>query len=728
MSIPALQIQTDPREAAAFGQLRAAAGMYLDPRQIAELTTAYELGRDAHGPQTRLSGEPYICHPLAVALILAEMRLDLQALVAAVLHDVIEDTCWTKDQLRERFGEEIANLVDGVTKLGRLDGRSKAEERAENVRKMFIATARDLRVVLIKLADRLHNMRTLEAMPSTRRRPIAQETLDIYAPIANRLGMSQLCRELEDLGFKSLYPLRYRVLRREVSHFQHDHSEIVGTMEAAICKRCEEKGLECEITGREKHIYSLYKKLRGKGLQLRGLKDLRGAIDFYGVRIITDSVDSCYRVLGITHSLYQPIPGRFKDYIALPKENGYQSLHTMLVGPCGVAVEVQIRSREMHQYAEKGVAAHWLYKSDDIYRKSAEAQAYQWLRDLLEIQQSADSLEFIDNLKVSLFPQEIFVFTPKGKIVKLPRSATVLDFAYAVHTDVGNACLSAQVDSILVPLHVPLESGQTVEIITGPLGRPNPLWLNYVVTVKARAAIRQFLRNFTRQDAVALGQRLLERELHGLGKKWTDLSPERIATLLEVLNAPNEEQLFEDIGFGNRMPFLIAKRLCQDDVRAGIKLDGLETDSATPLIIRGTEGMVVSLAKCCHPIPGDEIVGFFHPGKGIVVHQRDCHNSLETLKKEGHWLALEWDEDVTGEFSVEIRVELKDRPGALATMAATISGAGCNIESIDVKKQDTQSAVDYITLSVKNRVHLAQLMRRLRKLEVVTKLYRIKSG
>jgi GTP pyrophosphokinase/guanosine-3',5'-bis(diphosphate) 3'-pyrophosphohydrolase len=706
-----------------FRRLASMLEAYLDLVQIEEVRRAYVLAASAHEGQKRVSGEAYICHPISVSIILAGMRMDARGIMAGLLHDVIEDTEVTREQLAREFGEEVAQLVDGVSKLTQLDSKSRAEAQAQNVRKMVMAMVKDLRVIMVKLADRLHNMRTLGVMAPHRRRRIARETLDIYAPIANRLGMNELRLELEDLGFAAYHPLRHRVLRREVRKSRGNRKEVVANIEDAIVKRLKEAGLgETQVVGREKHLYSLYEKMRVKHLSFAEV------FDVYAFRIITASVDDCYRALGVAHNLFKPVPGRFKDYIAVPKANGYQSLHTVLVGPYGHPVEVQIRTRAMHHMAECGIAAHWLYKSENEQASAFKNRAHEWLRDLLEIQQHAgDSLEFLDNLKVDLFQHEVYVLTPKGKIVKLPRGATIVDFAYAVHTDVGNACVSARVDRVLSPLQTPLVNGQTVEIVTAPWARPNPLWLNFVVTAKARSAIRGYLRNFKKQEAVSLGRKLLEKELAVRGLKLEDISEARCAELLKALDSPSREALLEDIGLGNRLPFLVVRLLMQEEIKPSAQPESGEKPVRNPLIIKGAQGMVVSLAKCCRPIPGDAIVGFFNPGKGIVVHSADCKNVIDLRKKQFTGLDVEWDKQVSGDFSVEIRLELLNKLGTLAKVAATLSRMNANIENVQITNQDSELSTDIITLSVKDRAHLANVMRELRKLSVVLKISRVKS-
>ena len=696
---------------------------YLDQSQINDCVRAYEFSADAHSGQFRMSGEAYICHPISVAIMLAEMRMDASGIMAAILHDVLEDTPISKKELALQFSPEVAELVDGVTKLTKIDGKSqtRAEAQAENVRKMFLAMGKDLRVILVKLADRLHNMQTLGAMPAEKKRRIARETLDIYGPIANRLGMNKIRHKLEELSFKAMYPMRYAVLITAIKKARGNRSKVVDTIESTIKKRLEQAFLDSEVSGREKNIYSIYQKMHLKKISLSSIFDL------YAFRIFCENVDACYRALGVIHNLYKPIPGRFKDYIALPKANGYQSLHTIVIGPYGAPIEIQIRTHEMHRMAESGIAAHWLYKSDDDQTEKFQARANEWLRDLLEIQKTVgDSLEFIDNLKVDLFPQEVFVFTPKGSIIKIPRGSTIIDFAYAVHTDIGNACVSARIDKQLVPLQTKLENGMTVEIITASWARPNALWLNYVTTVKARSSIRNHLKHFKQQEAISLGRRLLEKELQSMHIHLENIEEDRIKAFLKVMTMPSMNDLLEDIGLGNKMPFLIAKRLTQADLNANIKLDNTERFRQSPLIIKGTEGMVITLAKCCRPIPGDSIIGYFNPGKGIVVHHHECRNRTIVRKKHNNWLDVEWCKDAIGDFSTELRIEILNQRGALATIASTISERDSNIENVTVVDQDDRVCIDLITLTVKDRVHLAKVMRKLKELPIVLKITRVK--
>jgi RelA/SpoT family (p)ppGpp synthetase len=694
---------------------------YLDAAHVSQCLRAYEFGAAAHKGQFRKSGEPYICHPVAVAISLAEIRMDADGITAAILHDVVEDTKITKAELATQFNNEVAELVDGVTKLSKIENQSHAEAQAENVRKMFLAMAKDLRVIIVKLADRLHNMETLGVMLPPKKRRIARETLDIYAPIANRLGMNSIRHKLEGLSFEAMYPWRFAVLSHAIKKARGNRRKMIDTIESTIRARLEAADFPCDVAGREKNIYSIYKKMVKKKIPLADV------FDVYAFRIYCDDVDACYRILGMMHNLYKPVPGKFKDYIALPKENGYQSLHSVLIGPYGVPIEVQIRTHEMHRMSESGIASHWLYKSEVDKTRNFQALANEWLKDLLEIQKSAgDSLEFIDNLKVDLFPQEVFVFTPNGGIIKLPRGSTIVDFAYAVHTDLGNACISARIDKQLIPLQTALESGVTVEIITGDHARPNPLWLNYVVTARARTAIRNRLKHIEGQEALNLGRRLLENELSVMNIKLVEISNEKTTALLKVMGIKTLDKLLEAIGLGNKMPFLVAKQLTQDNVNTHVKLNDNGKNQNHPLIIKGTEGMVVTLAKCCRPIPGDSIIGFFNPGKGIVVHQYDCHNYALIKKKHNNWLDVEWGKDAQGDFATEIRIEILNQRGSLATVAATISELESNIENVTVVEQEARVCVDSIILTVQNRVHLAKIMRRLKELSIVLKITRVK--
>ncbi len=694
---------------------------YLEPEQIREVYRAYLFGAEAHEGQHRLSGEPYIYHPVAVTKILAEMRMDVKTLMAAILHDVIEDTPTAKEQLTEAFDEEVADLVDGVSKLSAMDFKTQAEAQAENFRKMLLAMARDIRVIIIKLADRLHNMRTLGSMRPEKRRRIAKETLEIYVPIAHRLGMNMIRLALEDLGFAACYPLRSRVLFSAVKKARGNRKEIINNIETAIKHRMRQEHLPGTVVGREKHLYSIYRKMREKHLPFSRVCDV------YAFRIVVDTVDTCYRALGAIHNLYKPVPGRFKDYIAIPKGNGYQSLHTVLFGPHGVPIEVQIRTKDMNQLAESGIAAHWLYKTGDYAGEKSHANANEWLRGVLEMQQGAgDSIEFIEHVKIDLFPDEVYVFTPAGNIMKLPAGATVVDFAYAVHTDVGNSCVAARIDRRLAPLRTPLMSGQTVEIITAPGARPNPAWLEFAVTGKARANIRAYLKNYQRQEAIELGRRLMNKELSRISLDVDTLPEDRVQQLLAEFKLESLDDLLDEVGLGKRMALLVVRRLAPTSDEA-LSRDVLREDEATrPLKIRGTEGMVVHLARCCRPIPGDPILGYFSAGRGLVIHHQSCSNITDARKRLENWIEVQWEDGVEGEFPTEIRVQVANQRGVLATVAAAIAAMGSNIENVSVEERDGMASTVIFVLTVHDRQHLARVIRRIRSIPMAMRISKTK--
>lgn len=691
---------------------------YLEPEQVKEVYKAYLFGAEAHEGQRRMSGEPYIYHPLAVARILAEMHLDHETIVAAILHDVIEDTPTAKEQLAERFGEEIAELVDGVSKLTHIEFETKAQAQAENFRKMMLAMVQDMRVILIKLADRLHNMRTLGVMRPDKKRRIAKETLEIYVPIATRLGLNRMRLELEDLGFSSYYPNRAKVLSDAIKSARGNRREVIKKIQSAIVERLRQEEMPGDVCGREKHLYSIYRKMRNKHLAFSDVMDV------FAFRIVVDKVDTCYRVLGAIHNLYKPVPGKFKDYIAIPKANGYQSLHTTLLTPYGFPIEVQIRTTDMETVAEAGIASHWLYKTGSDSSSIAHIRAREWLKNLLELQQRAgDSLEFLENVKVDLFPDEVYVFTPTGDIMELPRGATAVDFAYAVHTDIGNSCVAAKVDRRLAPLHTELINGQTVEIITSPGARPNPTWLNFVVTGKARATIRNYLKNMQQEESVTLGRRLLNRALSDVNISMEEVTHQQMQQLLEEYGLESEEQLLEQVGLGNRMAPLVARALSNETDEAAAKRKK-KGNGSRPLAIKGTEGTVVSFAKCCRPIPGDKVLGLLTAGRGIVIHTRSCKNLAEFRKTPEKWIDVEWAEGVEGEFPVELRIEVKNQRGVLATVAAAVAETQANIDNISLDERDGLHTTLNLTVSVTGRQHLARIIRRLRAIEQVLKIIR----
>ena len=701
-----------------ISDLRRLAGTYLDPAEVDTIRRAFLFGADAHGEQRRASGEPYIHHPIQVAQILAEMRLDHETIVAALLHDVIEDTPTAKPQIASNFGDTIADLVDGVSKLTHLSFESRAEAQAENFRKMLMAMARDLRVMLIKLADRLHNMRTLDALPLDKRRRISRETLEIYAPIANRLGLRSIRIELENLGFRALYPRRHRVLEAQVKKVRGHRKRVVRKIETATKRRLRQEGLKGRVEGRTKHLYSLYRKM---STRRRSFKDV---LDVYGFRIIVERPDDCYRVLGMVHSLYKPVPERFKDYIAIPKANGYQSLHTTLFGPFGTPIEFQIRTEEMDQVAESGVAAHWMYKIGQPGTNTAQLRVREWVRDLLEMQSHAgDSVEFLESVKVDLFPKETYVFTPAGDIMALPRGATPIDFAYTVHTDIGNQCVAAKVDGRYAPLRTPLASGQTVEIVTMPWGRPNAAWLDFVVSGKARTAIRNHLKNLRTEEAVELGDMLLGQALAVESTGLDDVPASVVDALLEELKLASIEALYEEIGIGRRLAPLIAKRLARGGEEPSTDDDPVPS-AGPPLYIRGSEGMIVDFGKCCHPIPGDSVMGFVSTGRGIVIHTTDCRNLTDFSDRPERWVDVAWEPDVNGEFPVEIRVDMANRKGVLATVAAAIADMGANIENVNIENRDGLDAAMNFVIGVHDRTHLARVMRRIRAIGEVSRIVR----
>jgi len=700
---------------------------YLSTEQISQVKRAYYYAEQAHDGQTRRSGEPYITHPLAVASILSSMHMDHLSLMAAMLHDVIEDTGIPKEAIAKQFGDTVAELVDGVSKLTQIKFESRAEAQAENFQKMALAMAKDIRVILVKLADRLHNMRTLGPLKPAKRRRIAKETLEIYAPIANRLGINKMRVEFEELGFAAQHPMRSERIYQAVKHVRGNRKEIVSKIKEALENGLERDQLPGRVIGREKHLYSIYEKMRAKR------KSFSEIMDVYAFRIVVDKVDTCYRTLGAVHNLYKPVPGRFKDYIAIPKANGYQSLHTTLFGMHGVPIEIQIRTEEMEAMANNGIAAHWLYKSEDEVLSSDHSRARQWIKGLLEMQQHAgDSLEFIENVKVDLFPDEVYVFTPKGNILELPNGASAVDFAYAVHTDVGNSCVACRIDRRLAPLSQPLQSGQTVEVITAPGAHPNPSWLSYVVTAKARSNIRHFLKNQRRTESCDLGRRLLSKALSNLGSQLEDIPESQIEQLVAQTEHNNFDLVLEDIGLGNRMAYVIARRLIPETPEQALadEEQGLNknlTKSQNTLAIKGTEGLVLSYAKCCKPIPGDPIIGYLSSGRGMVIHTESCHNIAEVRDNPEKCIQVSWDENIEGDFLVDLRVELANSRGVIAVIATNVTSAEANLEKISVEERDAKFSVLNLTLRVRDRIHLAHVLRRVRIIKEVIKIIRVKT-
>ena len=691
---------------------------YLAPEQVNAVRRAYYYSEQAHDGQVRRTGQPYVTHPLAVAGILADMRMDHQSLMAALLHDVIEDTGIAKEALASQFGTSVAELVDGVSKLSQFETTSRAEAQAENFQKMAMAMARDIRVILVKLADRLHNMRTLDVLKPEKRQRIAQETLEIYAPIAQRLGMNNMRIEFEDLGFTALHPMRARRIQAAVRKARGNRKELVTQIQRKIETRLREEHIPARVLGREKHLYSIYQKMRAKG---RSFSEI---MDVFAFRIVVDSVDSCYRVLGAMHSLYKPVPGHFKDYIAIPKANGYQSLHTVLFGMHGVPIEIQIRTADMEEMANNGIAAHWLYKSSGSEKPgSGHSRARQWVQGLLEMQQRAgNSLEFIESMKIDLFPDEVYVFTPRGDIFALPNGATAVDFAYTVHTDIGNSCVACRIDRNLAPLSTRLQSGQTVEIVTAPRANPNPTWLNFVVTAKARTNIRHYLKGQQQSESIELGRRLLDKALVSLQSSMKTIDPQTVEQLLAETRRASFDTILEEIGLGNRVALLTARRLLE----RGEGIPGASAAEALPLAIRGTEGMVINFGKCCYPIPGDTIVGHISAGRGVVVHRDNCNNIAEFLDDPERCTPLRWAEDTRGEFSVELLVELENQKGVIAALANRISSLDVNIEKIGMEERDARLSQVRLVIAVANRVNLARIIRRIRTVRSVMKVTRVK--
>jgi guanosine-3',5'-bis(diphosphate) 3'-pyrophosphohydrolase len=699
-----------------LAQLRA----YLRPEDVDQVAAAYHFSANAHRGQFRSSGDPYISHPLAVAETLAHWRLDPQALIAALLHDVMEDTAITKAQIAQDFGKVTAELVDGVSKLDRLEHQSYEEAQAENFRKMLLAMAQDVRVILIKLADRLHNMRTLDAVRPDKRKRVSRETLDIYAPIANRLGLNTLYREMQELAFRNLHAMRYRVLAKAVRSARGNRREVVGKILAAIEQRLPEWRIQAEIMGREKHLYGIYRKMRDKHLTFSQV------LDIYGFRIVVDDVPTCYLALGALHGLFKPVPGKFKDYIAIPKANGYQSLHTTLIGPYGTPVELQIRTREMHHVAESGVASHWLYK-DEQSLSELQRTTHQWLQSLVELQTaSVDSAEFLEHVKVDLFPGEVYVFTPKGKILSLRQGATAVDFAYAVHTDIGNRCIACKINYEHTPLRTELRNGDRVEIITALNAAPNPNWLGFVKTGKARAQIRHFLKTKQNEESAALGHHLLSQALHGLGHRIEELGVAAWQRFLNTFSGKSQQEVLTDIGLGKRLPAIVARRLLD-----GSASGGPVSQAAGAIPVHGSQGMAMRLATCCRPIPGDPIIGVIRAGEGLIVHTHDCPSLRGNKVGRGpggrkEWVDVEWDANAAGPFEVLVRVVAQNSPGVLARLAAAIAAHGINITNVRMDADEGALTALYFTLQVHGRVHLARILRSLRRLPAVTRITRLK--
>jgi len=692
---------------------------YLSQEAIDDIYQAFLFAEQAHRGQVRRSGEHYIHHPIEVADTLAELQMDSRTIIAALLHDVIEDTLATKEEIIEHFGEDVALLVDGVSKIGQISFDTKEQAEAENFRKMLMAMSEDVRVMIIKLADRLHNMRTLDVMPPEKRKRISQQTLEIYAPIADRLGLYHWARELQDLCFFYLYPKRHSAISKAITQREGNRKRIVEKLRTSLYETLEGAGLKnYEVKGRRKTVFSIYKKMIKKRRSFDELHDI------YGFRIIVSSVDDCYRALGIVHNGYKPIPGRFQDYVAIPKANGYQSLHTVVFGPLGDNIEVQIRTIEMDHVAEAGVAAHWVYKSDDQQPETSNHLARQWLLDLLDpAHQTGNPIEFLEHLKTDLYPDKVYVFTPKGDIKKMPRGSTALDFAYAVHTDVGTHCTGARINRALASLPTVLNNGDSVEITTSNSSWPTTAWLNYAVTAKARTHIRNYLKAQTEEDALRLGKRLLagatKQRLFGRRK-----IPAKVqATLLEQLGLETWSELLIDVGLGRRLPDLVARQIAQltEDGKTEGKVIGQEA-----LVIKGSEGLLVTYSRCCYPIPGDSILGTFTAGHGLVVHTADCPNIAELRKQPENCLMVDWDADLDKSFSAKLHVRLNHVAGAFAEVATSIAENGSNINHVDLHEgSESLRQIDFV-IDVKDRTHLARIVKAIYRAPTVAKVTRSK--
>ena len=728
---PTAPITASPDVVPDYVRVLEQAAAYLPAGQLPVLRRAWTIGAAAHAGQNRRSGEPYITHPVAVATALAEQHVDVETLVAAILHDTLEDTPLSRESIAGEFGETVAELVDGVTKLDKLQFADRQEAAAESFRKMMLAMARDLRVIMIKLADRLHNMRTLGAQTPEARVRIARETLEIYAPIAQRLGMNLVKAELQTLGFRALHPWRHAVLEKRIRTQPLVRREALAKIEAQLAQRLTNEGLEYRLVGRVKSPWSIYSKMRAEG------KSFDQVMDVFGFRVVVGTVPACYHALGVVHSVFKPLDGRFRDFIAIPKANGYQSLHTVLFGPYGSPIEVQIRTSDMDLVAERGIAAHWMYKHGGS-GNSAHSRAHSWIAGLLESQSgTGSSLEFLENVKVDLFPDEVYLFTPKGDILSLPRNATALDFAYTVHTDVGNHAVAARVDKKLVPLRTKLVSGQKIEVITAKSAAPQPQWLEFVVTGKARTAIRHQLKQLEHEDAVQLGHRMLDRALERLETSLDRLPPKRLDAYLADNRYPRLEALLADIALGNRMPGQVARVLAIEHAATTPDLlealqrpqqEGMPGGGRIPgdrILITGHERGVITFANCCMPIPGDEIMGYHTTGKGIVVHRLDCPNVADYRKSPERWIAIGWDREVSGDFHSALMVEVENRPGVLAQVAAAIAQAESNIDGVEYLERDSNVASIRFAIEVRDRRHIADVIRKVRRLGVVYGVQRL---
>ncbi len=686
---------------------------YLDESDFETISKAYAYSSIAHEHQSRKTGEPYIIHPVAVASILGELHLDAAAISAGLLHDVLEDTKIDERLLREEFGEEIFILVDGVSKLDKLEDEGIKENQAESFRKMMLAMVQDIRVIIIKLSDRLHNMRTIYALDPHKQMKKSKETLEIFAPIANRLGIYNIRRELEKEGFKYGYPYRHKIISYYLKKRLGNQKKILKQISKRISKRLEGENIRFKIVAREKELFSVYEKMKRRHLPLEQI------IDVYGLRIIVDEPKECYQALGLVHELYKPIMGKFKDYIAIPRVNGYQSIHTSLLGPNGTPIEVQIRTLEMDRVAENGIAAHWKYKATNPADNKAQSKAREWLATIQEIQGSSHPEEFLESVKVDLYPDKVYVFSPSGDIFRLPSKSTCVDFAYAVHTDVGNSCIGAKINRVQVPLRSVVESGQTVEIITSRYANPDPSWLSFVTTAKARHNLRSYLRDLNVEQTMVLGKRLFGNALDTLGKKQRTIKSKQIKRLLELLNYKDMNELYQGIGAGDRNPLLMAQMMLGEDEII------TQTKSRAPILIKGTEGVSIEFAKCCMPIPGDTIIGHLSKVRGFVIHRRKCRHTNSFQKDRSRWIGAEWSKSITQTLPSELLVNAKHKPGALAAIAAKLAERGCNIEQVTVIKEHEDDTTDFsFQFQVADRIELADVIRDVRSIGIVESVSR----
>ena len=695
---------------------------YLNSKEIESIWDAYRLSKNAHEGQKRSSGEDYITHPVSVACIAAQFHLDTSSIQAALLHDVVEDTSVTIDEIKEKFNPQVAKLVEGLSKLDKINFDDATHAQAENFRKMLLAMSQDVRVILIKLSDRLHNMQTLNHLKPAKRIRIAQETTDIYSPIANRLGLNNLYQELEDLAFRHIHPLRYKTINKAILSARGNRKEVIGRILDDITKKLKTFKLDAEVSGREKNESSIHRKMLKKHTSFSQINDI------YAFRIILKNQNDCYVALGALHSLYKPIAGKFKDYIAIPKANGYQSLHTTLFGPFGTPVEVQIRTESMHKLAEAGVAAHWLYKSKDDHVTQLQQQTNQWLKQLLEIQpDDSSSMEFLEHLKVDLFPDEVYVFTPKGKILTLPKGSTTIDFAYAVHTDVGNSAVAAKINQELVPLRENVNSGDHVEIITAPLAKPNPAWLNFVITGKARSQIRTYLRSAESGDLVALGSNMLNNAL-----KAFHVSPEAIKKkywnkLISDYHLKSKEEVLIEIALGKKINVMVAHQLT--NIMDGVKKTKTQSKFLDVITIKGSDDMAIELAACCHPIPGDPIIGYINKERGLIIHTHDCSVINKYNLDPERWVDVEWEPNSDRIYRVSLNILVSNEQGMLAKMASAIAEARSNIENVNFEESDGSNFVNVnFVVQVKNRIHLAEIIRSLRKIDKISRINRVKKA